>query len=522
MSERDVLLRKLDAVAARLQLNRALGAVVRAVLLALACGIAAAALQWAAGPAAGRGALGVSSAVLLAVLAGALVIGWLSLSPRVDRDTAAREADRRAATRDLFVSSLEFSAAAAPSPWAALVGRRAAEAAASLDPRRVVPVELPTWAPFLVVLALVLAALWSLPPRVARPEASTPAEAGLRDTDPLAAELRALAEEAAARGDAEARARLDAAVAAMDRDGLDDAQRRRALDAARDAIARRALEAEADWEQLRRVAQSLEGKPEFREVARALKERDAAGAAEALRKVAEERGEKPGPDQSSGAQAQMKPEALKEALQGAAQEARDAQGETSGRFQKAVRGLEELAAKLDIQQRLNQAARKLDAKSLSLQRAATVAANRYGQQEGTPSGDGAPETGSANISGGTMFRMGAVAQEKEASQREGGRAGDASGSAQGNDVLGDQPAPRPRASYQLERIVDRPGEDAGESEDLFYAASRQGEARTVAAAPPPAYRAASEQAMSPERVALRHRSLVREYFNRPPEKSATP
>jgi hypothetical protein len=381
-------------------------------------------------------------------------------------------------------------------------------------------VELPTWAPVILLLATLLGALWSLPPRAAKLQTDASAIAAQRDSDPLAAELRALSEEAARRGDDQARAQLDAAIDAIDRDGLTDEQRRRALDAARDAIARRALEAEADWEQLRRVAQSLEGKPEFREVAKALRERDAAKAAEALRKVAEERGEKPGPDQSSGAQA--RPEELKEALQGAAQEARDAQGETSGRFQKAVRGLEELAAKLDIQQRANQAARKLDAKSLSLQRAATVAANRYGQQEGTPSGDGAPETGSANISGGTMYRMGAVAQEKDAGQREGGRAGDASGSAEGSEVLGDKAAPRPKAVYQLERIADRPGQEGAESEDVFYAASRQGEARTAAAAPPPVYRAATEQAMSPERVALRHRSLVREYFNRPPEKSATP
>ncbi len=519
MSERDVLLRTLDSVAARMQVSRALDALTRALLVALACGVGAALLQWAAGPAAGRGALGLSGAVLLAVLVGALAIARLSLRPRVDRKAAAREADRRAAAHDLFSSSLDFSASAPQAPWTALVQRRAAEAAAALDPRRVAPVELPPWAPVILLLVIVLGALWSLPPLAARPEAEAAATAP-RDSDPLAAELRALSEEAAQRGDAQARAQLDAAIAAIDRDGLTDEQRRRALDAARDAIARRALEAEADWEQLRRVAQSLEGKPEFREVAKALKERDAAKAAEALRKVAGERGEKPGPDQSAGAQ--VKPEELKEALQGAAQEARDAQGETSGRFQKAVRGLEELAAKLDIQQRANQAARKLDAKSLSLQRAATVAANRYGQQEGTPSGDGAPETGSANISGGTMFRMGAVAQEKEATQREGGRAGDASGSAEGSEVLGDKSAPRPKATYQLERIADRPGEEGGESEDVFYAASRQGEARTASAPPPPVYRAVTEQAMSPERVALRHRSLVREYFNRPPEKSATP
>jgi len=118
--------------------------------------------------------------------------------------------------------------------------------------------------------------------------------------------------------------------------------------------------------------------------------------------------------------------------------------------------------------------------------------------------------------------MGAVAQEKEASAREGGRAGDASGSAQGSEVVGEQPAPRPKATYQLERIAERPGAEAAEVDDVFYAASRQGEARVPASAAMPVYRGATEQAMSPERITLRHRALVREFFNRPTESSATP
>lgn len=520
MAERDVLIRTLDGVAARLQRNRSLQAATGAILLALAGGIAAALLQWAAGPAAGRGALGFSSVVLLALLAGGLAIARPTRAERVTRAAAALETDRRTGARDLFASALDFRESGLSTPWTALVQQRAAEAAAALDPRRLVPARLPLLAPAALPLLLVLAAVWSLPPRIMQPQADGSGAALAREDNALAAELRALSEEAARRGDAAARAQLDAALAAMERDTLNDEQRRRALDAARDALARRALDTEAQWEQLRRVAQSLEGKPEMREVARALKERDAAKAAEALRKLAEQRGERAEPEQTAGAQ--MKPDELKQALEGAAQETREAQGETSGRFQKAVRGLEELAAKLDLQQRFNQAARKLDAKSLSLQRAATVAANRYGQQEGTPSGDGAPETGSANISGGSLFRMGAVAKEKEESAREGGRAGDASGSAQGSEVIGEQAAPRPKATYQLERIAERPGAEGGESEDVFYAASRQGEARVPASAAPPVYRGSAEQAMSPERITLRHRALVREFFNRPSESSATP
>ncbi|MFO0498283.1 MAG: hypothetical protein ACK52G_10230 [Betaproteobacteria bacterium] len=520
MAEHDILIRTLDAVGARLQRNRVLRAATGAVLVALAGGILAAWLQWSMGPGAGRGPLGFSGVVLLGLLAGAAVIAWPTRWERASRAAAAREADRRGGTHDLLVSALEFRAAQAATPWTTLVQQRAAEAAAALDPRRLVPVRLPLLAPAAVPLLLVLAGLWSLPPRVAVLGAGEASAAVRGDDAALAGELRALAEEAARRGDEAARAQLDAALAALDQEGQSDAQRRRALDAARDALGRRALETEAQWEQLRRVAQSLEGRPEMREVARALKDRDAARAAEALRKLAEQRGESAQPDQSAGAQS--KPEALAEALEGAARETREAQGETSGRFQKAVRGLEELAAKLDLQQRANQAARKLDAKSLSLQRAASMAANRYGQQEGTPSGDGAPDTGSANISGGTMFRMGAVAQEKEASAREGGRAGDASGSAQGSEVVGEQPAPRPKATYQLERIAERPGAEAAEVDDVFYAASRQGEARVPASAAMPVYRGATEQAMSPERITLRHRALVREFFNRPTESSATP
>jgi hypothetical protein len=175
-----------------------------------------------------------------------------------------------------------------------------------------------------------------------------------------------------------------------------------------------------------------------------------------------------------------------------------------------VQNLEEIAKRLDGANAISQARRKLNAVSMSMARESRLRAARFGQQEGTPNGQ-SPDTGAADIKGGTMYRQAAVAQEKE-SQRDGGRTGDASGNAQGDPVLGDE-VKRPDAKYQLETVKSEDREGQGAGDDVFYAASRQGEAKTqYQAAPPPQYRHAAEEAMSPERIALRHRPIVKRYF----------
>ena len=65
----------------------------------------------------------------------------------------------------------------------------------------------------------------------------------------------------------------------------------------------------------------------------------------------------------------------------------DKGGETQGKLSKAVRGLQELAQKLDVQQRANQAGRKLDSVATSLSRQSTVNAARFGQSAGAPNSE---------------------------------------------------------------------------------------------------------------------------------------
>ncbi len=519
MSDREILLTALDGVERRLRLNRNLKHLTVAASSMLAAAIVAVALS--VFTPSQPGLFGLPLVWTLFALAALVIAGFTlvrALRPGT-REEAASEADLRGSLHDTLASALWFSKQGDASPWIPLLMARAAKMAASLDPARLVPIVAPRGVRSFVVLALALGAFSWIAPRLA-PSGDAVADdttAARQAAAERIAELRRLAEEAGERGDSVAKAKLEKVLAALERPGASDNEKRQALDQARQLTEQRALEAATDRERLRQLADQLSGRAEFGEVAEALRAGDAKGAAEALKKVASSRGEAVATRDPTEADGPKPPgdaslvESLQESLQSAAQnQDRDVNGETQGKIAKAVQNLEEIAKRLDGASALNQARRKLDAVSMSMERESRLRAGRFGQQEGTPNAQSA-ETGAANIKGGTMYRQAAVAKEAEG-QRDGGRTGDASGNAQGDPVLGDE-VKRPEAKYRLETVKSeaRDGEDAGD--DVFYAASRQGEAKTqYRAAPPPQYRHAAEEAMSPERIALRHRPIVKRYF----------
>ena len=527
MADRETLLNALDGVERRLRLDRALkhGTDVAVAILGLA--IVAVVLHAATPPRAGL--FGMSLVATLFVVACVVVVaaGIARAMKHGSREQAAGEADRRAGLHDTLASALWFSSQGDASPWIPLVMARAARAAAALDPVRLIPLTVPPRLRLALVLVVALAAVGWMAPRLISNDLLSVAvdgtPAGEREDEQLAA-LRKLADEAARRGDEAAKAKLEQVLASLERPGASDEEKRRALDEARQFAEQRGLDAAADRERLRQLADQLNGRAEYADVAQALRSGDARAAADALKRLLPEGTRDPASENATPDANQTPDQAsaldnLQESLQSAAQNPdRDVTGETQGKISKAVQNLEEIAKRLDGATALNQARRKLDTMSMSMSRDTRLRAGRFGQQEGTPGSD-SPETGQANIEGGAMYRQAAVAKEREG-ERDGVRAGDASGNAQGDPVLGDE-MKRPEAKYKLEMIrgADRDGPEGDDS--TFYAASRQTPAKVrYRTEPPPQYRRAEEEAMNPERIALRHRPIVKRYFTQLREQDA--
>jgi hypothetical protein len=519
MSDRDKLLSVLRSVDGRLRLNRNLAHLAAALCWVLAGAIAGVLLGALAVGSPGVLGLSLGQSVFAAV---ALVVVAVLLA-RVMRpgslEVAAAEADRRAGLHDLLKSALWFAREPDGSGWTAMVVERAAAGARSLDPRRLVPTVVPRALRTAAVLAAVLAVTVALAPRLPTLSAMAPGEnvtPGAPE-DEAGAALRALAEEAARRGDAAMQSRIEKALAVLERPDATADEKRAALAEAGRIAEQGALEAAADRERLRMLADALAGREEFSEVAKALSEGDARRAADALRKVAEARGEtadagEPQAEQGRSAATDGAPnESLREALQSAAQNPGSEGGETQGRIAKAVQHLDEIARRLDAAAAASRTRRKLDAVSTALNRETNLKAARFGQQEGRAEGEGAPESGSADIAGGTMYRQAAVAREQKDGQTDGARSGDASGDAPGDPVLGDELS-RVEVQYALERVRSHAEGDADAEGGRRYAASRQGESAVGYAEVQPLYRRAAEEAMSPESIPLRHRAAVKRFF----------
>lgn len=486
--------------------------------------------------------VGIVAVVLDAILAPTALAGWpriaggwmavgivlfcvSNLRRAVSDDAAAAHADAASALHDELKSSLWFSRSPeASSPWVQAHLDRAAATASKLDPVGVVPLGMPAagWPAVGLgvgfALALAFAPLLTPTFHERAHENAGPVAKSLperRDVDQLVADMERS-------GDAVAKARLKEALAALDDPHRSAAEKRRAIEAARELAARRALEAAAGAEKLRDLAESLAGRKGMEQVADALRQGDARGAAEALRSQLERAEGAANEESGQGAarppvEAQALADALKESAQPGTEEPPpgEATGATDGTLAKAVQNLEEIARRIDASAALNQAARKLSQMSTALNRQSdrNLRAARFGRQQGNAGATGAPETGEADIRGGHMFRLGAVAQDrKQGATQEKARAGDASGNAKGDPVVGDEVS---RIKAKLKRESVKGGDDdASEGTDsAFYAASRQGDVKVAYQAVETRYRQAGEEALGVERIALRDRARVRQYFS---------
>jgi hypothetical protein len=296
MSDREILFTALDGVERRLRLNRTLKHLAIAASAVLAAAIVAVLLGNFTSPRPGLFGLSLVGTLLVLVVIVIAAVAMKRVLRRGTREEAAAQADLRGGLHDTLASAVWFSSHADASPWIPLLMARAATLAASLDPARLVPLVVPRALRTALVLALVLGGLSWLAPKLA-PSADAVADdaTGARSEESeRIAELRKLAVEAGQRGDAVAKAKLEQVLAALERPGASDDEKRKALDEARQMAEQRSLEAATDRERLRQMADQLGGHTEFGEVAQALRAGDARGAAEALKKVAAARGSEPG------------------------------------------------------------------------------------------------------------------------------------------------------------------------------------------------------------------------------------
>lgn len=523
MSESSLALqRALAGVARRLRWRRALvsGA------LGLACILSVAIVMVVTGAILAPTSLAAWPRIVGWFLMAAIVAVWIAgLTRPVSDAEAAGQADASADLRDELKSSLWFSRSSDPSAWVRAHVDRAAATASSLEPREVVRLGMPPAGWAAMGLAAVLAAVAGLSPRftphfgehsgdVAAPAARTPAERG--DMEALVAQMERT-------GDAVAKSRLEQALTALDDPGRSAAEKRRALEAARQIAAQRALEAAASAERMRALADSLASRKGMEDVADALRQGDARAAAEALRSRLERSAD--GADTTGDPQGVARAPAddqaiadqLKESLQPGADEkpSGEAAGATEGRLAKAVQNLEEIARRIEASAALNQAARKLNAASAALNRESNnnLRAARFGRQQGSANASESPDTGEADIRGGHMFRLGAVAQErKQSPTQERARAGDASGNAKGDPVVGDEVS-RIEAKLKRESVKGREAEGPDGQDSAFYAASRQGEVHAEYQEVEARYRQTGEEVLGVERIALRDRARVKQFFS---------
>jgi hypothetical protein len=459
------------------------------------------------------------AAILLLLTALWLLGRWRQ---RVGPEEAARVADERAGLEDELKSALWFSRQPAPNAYVTAMMQNAAGRAARLVPRDLVPLAMPGAGWVALGSATLLAIVVPLSPRMsphgvhddagAVPVAETaPARGG------AAMPAQAALEEAMQAADEASRARLEKLMAAVRDPGRSAEEKRRAIESAREIAGQSALEAAASREQMRALADSLAGRKGFEEVSKALREGDARAAADALR---ERLPRQEGGDQGGNAAGTSQPQesaatgqvmdALKDSLQNASS-GLGTPGETEGRLSKAVQNLEELSRRLDASAALSRAGRKLAAVSTALKRETTLRAAQFGRQQGQGNPGDSPDTGDADLQGGAMYRLGALAKERRDGGQESNRAGDNTGNAPGDPVVGDETS-RIKAKYKRETVRGQEADGNDGTDTEFYAASRRAEATVELQAVESRYRHVGETALSPERIALRHRTQVRQFF----------
>ncbi|MFN0040223.1 MAG: hypothetical protein ACKVP2_11980 [Burkholderiales bacterium] len=458
------------------------------------------------------------NAVWLPVLAGAIVtacVAWRVSRP-VSAVQAADEADARAGLKDELKSACDFLSAGRSDGLRALQLARAASAARRLDPCLVVPGHIPGT---LFLAAGLGALLWGmawvgppmLPLRDGAPVQTAEDEAGIR-------ELREIPDDAPADG---ALRKLDQALRVLQDRGATTEETRQAATLAREAADQAGMEGAMAREELARIARTLKSDARWSQVADALEKGDARKAQALIEKMQGE------PSIGTDADQDSRDENFRSADKGAAEG--DPEFEKVGHdlrgvdvkmnqdtVAKLLDTIEESAKKLDAQEQVNRIRRRmLEDNLVATSQRSALTANQFGMRANPPNPTPSPDTGNADLQGGTLFRQAAMAKEKDDAQHEGSRAGSASGHSEALPLEG---AATPRLEAQLKREVipgreeESGDEDASGDKGWFFSASAEQKSdlsfQAVAA------RGEAERAgvVRHAPLPMRHRAAVKEYF----------
>jgi hypothetical protein len=456
---------------------------------------------------------GTHMAIIAAVVMLGAYFAWRALC-QVTLAQAAGEADARARLKDELKSAYWFVSTPEPSPFEQLQLARAAATARRLDPRAIVPGRAPRSLYAVAGLGAVLLLVTWIAPRQSHSwdGAGVAAVAAARE----AQDLRAVLEGAPRDPEIE---KLDRALEELQRDDATAEEKARAAAQARDAIEQSGMEAGAAREGLVRLAEAMRANPRFEMAAEALRDGRNEEALALLRQMRAEAGDPAarapakdgaGPDSEKGLDNN-----LEERL---AQGGRDL-GSVNARvdqeaLDRVVTAIQEANQQLEVQSRVLEVKRRMQDAMIPTSQRSALSASQFDSSDNAPNATASPDTGNADIRGGTMFRQGAVTRRKD---DEPARDGNMSGSAAGNSealALEGAATRRLDAQLKLEAIQRRDDGEPDEKSDQgwFYSASREQKSllgfEEVRARPD----FDRENAMSSERVPIRQKQAVKDYF----------
>lgn len=515
MKDSEIILSVLRSIERRLWLRRALQEIASGACVVLFSLIAfqfvAVALSSAV-PAVGTGA---RTAVVAAVVVLGAYFAWRALR-QVTLSQAAGEADARGRLKDELKSAFWFVSTPEPSPFAQLQITRAAATARRLDPGAIVPGRPPRSLYAVAGLgAALLLVTWTAPRQSHSWDgAGAAAMAAARETQ----DLRAVLEGAPQDPEIE---KLDRALEELQRADATAEEKARAAAQARDAIEQANMEAAAAREGLVRLAEALRGNPRFEKVAEALRAGRNEEALALLRQMRAEAGDQdaraPQKDETRPLSDSAKD--LDRGIEGKlAEGGRDLSSIDARVDQNAldrvVNALQEANQQLEVQSRVSEVKRRMQDAMIPTSQRSALTASQFDSSDNAPNATASPDTGNADIRGGTMFRQGAVTRRND---DEPARDGNMSGSAAGNSealALEGAATRRLDAQLKLEAIQRRDEADDDDKADQgwFYSASQEQKSllgfEDVRARP----NFDRENAMGFERVPIRQKQAVKDYF----------
>jgi hypothetical protein len=430
---------------------------------------------------------------------------------RVTTEQAAVEADARAQLKDELKSAHWFLTQEPISPFAALHVQRAAQTAAGLDLALLAPRRLPGNALLAGGFGLLLAVLVWITPQLSRSWDSGPETGSGRQGEP--SDLRSLLADAP---QAAAIEKLDLALRTLQQSGVSTDEKTRALADARDAIDQANMDAFVARDELANLAESLKAEPKFESVAKAMSGGRIENAMMQLSKLKAD---------TTAREVQPAEPAAKagepETDLGPAQEdlGRDLNGKSAAVNQDAINrvitALERASERIEIQNRANSVKRRMADSLIATNQRSQLTASQFDNRINAPNPTPSPDTGSADVRGGTLFRQAAVARDENDTGHEGSQSGDASGDSTALPLEGE---PTRRLDAQLKRESIAQNSDAGDEtigkgdQGRFYSASRQ----RVSMVPASNVRTGTgydrEDETGHDRVPMRQKNLVKDYF----------